>query len=145
MELLGAIGRLPVAELLRNSPVGYPLVSAVHIMGLGLLFGTVVALDLRLLGRFASVPMEQFIPPLRWLAGFGFGVAVTTGLLLFSTRPLAYAANPAFLVKLGMIGLAALNLLAMTARAWPARPAAFVSLFAWVGAVLAGRWIGFLQ
>jgi hypothetical protein len=106
---------------------------------------------------FRSHPLAHLGPPLRRVAALGLLLAAATGFLLFSTRPLAYAENPAFLAKLGLIGLGAANVLLLAGnRHWRAaldggpvhgsvRAAALVSLVVWVGAVIAGRWIGFLQ
>jgi hypothetical protein len=147
----------PVAEALRRSAILYPLVNAGHILGIGLLLGTIATLDLRLLGAFRAVPLAQIGPMLARVAGAGLVLTAVTGLLLFSTRPAAYAENPAFLAKLGLIGLGVANVallrgsggwraaLAGTAPSAGVRAAAAVSLASWVGAVLAGRWIGFLQ
>ena len=77
--------------------------------------------------------------------------------LLFSVRPLAYAANPAFLIKVLLVALGILNALALRLnRHWSqaraggpvhgsVRATALLSLFIWAAAVLAGRWIGLLQ
>lgn len=156
MEWLGALADWPVAAALRRSALLYPLVNGAHILSIGLLLGAIAALDLRMLGLFRAAPLSLFAPPLWRLAACGLGLAAATGFLLFSTRPLGYLANPAFLVKLGLIGLGLLNILALRFNAaWhlalhggvasaSLRLPALVSLLAWTGAVLAGRWIGFL-
>ena len=157
MEALAALGASPVAGFLRGSATAYLLVNAAHVLGVGLLIGAVVALDLRLLGAFAAHPLRHLGPPLRRVAGAGLALAAATGLLLFATRPLAYVENPAFLAKLALLGIALVNLallhaggrwrraLAEDAPDGAVRAAALVSLLAWPGALLAGRWIGFLQ
>lgn len=147
----------PAAAFLRGSVAAYALVNAAHIMGIGLLFGAIATLDLRLLGAFPGHPVAHLGPPLRRAAAGGLALAAGTGLLLFTTRPLAYAANPAFLAKLGLVAFGLLNVALLTrGRHWraalagaPVHPAvqgaALASLLAWAGAILAGRWIGFLQ
>lgn len=157
MELLQALAEWPVAAALRRSAIAYPLVNAAHIISLGLLLGAIATLDLRLLGLFRDHPVAVLGPPLWRVAACGLALAAVTGFLLFSTRPLAYAENPAFLAKLGLIGLGLLNLLVLRFNAhwrralgggavhWSVRAAALLSLVAWLGAVVAGRWIGFLQ
>lgn len=157
MEALAALGQWPGAALLRGSETAYLLVNATHILGIGILVGAVATLDLRLLGAFGRHPLAHLGPPLRVMAAGGLGLAVLTGALLFSTRPVAYAANPAFLVKLGLLGFALVNIVLVQAGPWwrdalaggvphpVLRAAALVSLLAWLGALLAGRWIGFLQ
>ena len=79
-----------------------------------------------------------------------------TGLGLFSVRPGEYAANPAFLAKLALIGLGLLNVLVVhLSPGWRAtvrgaeptmvlRVGAAISILIWGGAIIAGRWIGFL-
>lgn len=155
--MLEALAEWPVAVALRQSALAYPLVSAAHIASIGLLLGAIVTLDLRLLGVFRSHPVGHLAPPLVRVAAIGLVAAMATGLLLFTTRPVAYVQNPAFLAKLALVGLAIPNALALRLHPWwrlgdcqgeaPAlvRAAALLSLLAWVAAVVAGRWIGFLQ
>lgn len=155
--MLDAIAAWPVAAALRGSAVAYPIVSAIHIAAIGLLLGAIATLDLRLLGVFRSHPVAHLAPPLVRVAAAGLVGAVVSGALLFSTRPTAYAENPAFLVKLALVGVGILNVLILRLNPrWaevskggqvPAtvRAAALMSLLVWLGAVLAGRWIGFLQ
>lgn len=101
--------------------------------------------------------MSALGPPLSRMAAIGVVCAALTGLMLLSVRPIAYAENPAFLTKLTLVALAILN--ALVLRASPAwrraladggegvslKAQALLSLLLWMGAVLAGRWIGFLQ
>jgi hypothetical protein len=157
VEVLQALGEWPVAAALRQSGIAYPLVNAAHIISIGLLLGAITTLDLRLLGLFQAHPVGQLGPPLWRVAACGLALAAVTGFLLFSTRPVAYAENPAFLAKLGLVGLGLLNLLVLRCNPhWrlalggepvhgSVRIVALLSLLAWMGAVIAGRWIGFLQ
>ncbi|HYZ34127.1 MAG TPA: DUF2214 domain-containing protein [Crenalkalicoccus sp.] len=157
MDALQALSEWPVAAALRGSGIAYPLANAAHIASIGLLLGAIVALDLRLLGAFAPHPLAHLGPPLRRMATAGLVLAVATGLLLFTTRPVTYAQNPAFLAKLGFVGLGLLNAAALSrGAAWREavgggrihgrlRAAAAISLLIWPAAVVAGRWIGFLQ
>ncbi|HEV7268314.1 MAG TPA: DUF2214 domain-containing protein [Falsiroseomonas sp.] len=157
MELLQTLSDWQVAGLLRRSAILYPLVNAAHILGIALLFGAIATLDLRLLGAFRGHALGQLGPPLQRVAAAGLAVAAVTGALLFTTRPLAYAENPAFLLKLGLVALGVVNAAllhrgglwrrALAAGEAPAalKAAALLSLLAWIAAVLAGRWIGFLQ
>ncbi|HEY8611003.1 MAG TPA: DUF2214 domain-containing protein [Roseomonas sp.] len=157
MDLLAAFSGWSVAAALRRSAVLYPLVNAAHILGIGVLVGSIFTLDARVLGAFGRVPLSALGPPLVRMAGIGLAAAAATGFLLFSVRPAAYAANPAFLVKLGLIVLGLLNVLALhLGSGWrralaggdmaaPVRVAAALSLMVWTSAVLAGRWIGFTE
>ncbi|ARP83815.1 DUF2214 domain-containing protein [Bordetella genomosp. 8] len=147
---------LPPALFLRESAIGYLLVNAAHIVALGVLIGAVTALDLRLLRSRATLPLREAGPYLSHLAASGLAVAALTGLLLFSVKPDEYLGNRAFLIKLAVIAAGVLNALwvhagphwrsAQQGVAIPARLRvhAVASLALWLGAVVAGRWIGFL-
>lgn len=146
----------PVARLLITSSTTYLLVNAAHILSVGLLFGAILALDLRLIGFAQPLPLPLVAPYLSRLAGFGLALAMATGLCLFSVRPMGYATNPAFLWKLGLIGIGFANILAVhRGTGWAImldggqptaalRISAVLSIVIWIAAVVAGRWIGFL-
>ncbi|WP_198297676.1 DUF6644 family protein [Bordetella genomosp. 9] len=152
---LAWVAGLPPAVFLRDSGTAYLLVNALHIAALGVLLGAIMALDLRLL-RAGTLPLREFGPYLSHLAAWALAVAIVTGLLLFSVKPDEYVRNPAFLIKLVVVGLGIVNALWLHAGPhWrralagdPIPPAirlhAGASLVFWLGAVLAGRWIGFL-
>lgn len=158
MGALHALNDWSVAALLRESSILYPLVNAAHIGSIGLLLGAIVTLDLRILGAFRTCPLAVLAPPLVRVAGTGLLLAIATGVLLFSTRPVTYAENPAFLIKLPLIGLGLLNVIVLhRAPQWrralrgeavvgpAAKVGAAISLLVWAGVLVAGRWIGFLQ
>lgn len=156
-ELLQALAATPVAAYFRGSTAGYAALNAAHIFCFALVIGSIATLDLKLLGLFRTVPLGALARPLSRVAATGLLLAVATGFLLFSVRPLAYAANPAFLTKISLVALGVLNALALrfnrhwrvAAEGGPIRSSvrltAVLSLVIWAGAVLAGRWIGFLQ
>ena len=99
MDLLQALAESRLAVALRQPGMVYPLVNAAHIMSLGLVFGTIAVLDLRLLGLFGAYSVRELGPPLSLVSAFGVVLALVTGFLLFSVRPDAYARNAAFLVE----------------------------------------------
>ena len=47
---------LPLAAWLRRPTPAYPLVNAAHILGIGLILGAILPLDLRLMGVFRAAP-----------------------------------------------------------------------------------------
>lgn len=155
MELLAALGRWPGAVLLQQNGTLYLLVNASHILGIALLVGGILSLDLRLMGFFRLVPVAVVAPFLSRIAAGGLGLAILTGVWLFTVRPVEYAGNAAFLWKLGLLLLALVNVAAQHRSAGYARamagvisPAvrvrAFASAVLWLAVLLAGRWIGFL-
>jgi hypothetical protein len=150
--VLEAIEAWAGASWLRESPTAYLFTNAAHILGIGLLLGAILPLDLRLLGFFRRFPLEVLRPFLTRAAATGLALAASTGLWLFSVKPAEYWANEAFRWKLVLLALALANV-ALQHRAMssvrtglPAatRVSAGVSLSLWLGVLVAGRWIGFL-
>ena len=143
------------ADYLRASRYASPLVNAAHIMALATLFGSILALDLRLLGLFRTVPVAPLARTLPRISLVGLVLALATGLALFSLQPFDYLAHPVFPAKLALIAFGAANaVLLHRAAGWQrvfsngavpgrVRAAAALSLFAWSGAILAGRWLAF--
>lgn len=155
--VLTLIASWPGARWLQGSGTAYLFVNAAHILGLALLLGAIVPLDLRLAGWLRGGDgLALLARTLSRTAGLGLALALLTGLWLFSVRPVDYADNTAFVCKLGLLLLALLNLLwqhaapgwrAVLAGAQPTagvRWRAQLSLVLWLAVLLAGRWIGFL-
>lgn len=132
-EPLPAIAAPPPAAALRESGDPFAAVSAARVLGIGPILGAAPPMDLRLMRAFRSVPQAVVVPFLARPAGFGLGLAVLTGLLLWSVNPVDYAADPAFREA--------------RASAPPApsvRLTAAASAVVWRAVLAAGRWIGFL-
>ncbi|EJC73784.1 hypothetical protein Rleg10DRAFT_2248 [Rhizobium leguminosarum bv. trifolii WSM2012] len=156
IDILEWLSATTPAVALRRSGTLYMFVNAAHILAIGLLVGAILPLDLRLAGFFRKVPVDIVAPFLSRSAGVGLVLAIATGFCLFSVRAVEYAENPAFLAKLGLIAFGLLNLLTVhVGRGWKTliatgliqpslRFSAASSVAIWIGAVLAGRWIGFL-
>jgi hypothetical protein len=156
MSLLAWIGSWPGAVLLQNSGTAYLFVNAAHILGIGLILGAILPLDLRLVGLFRGAPLAVLGPFLARVAAVGVALAILTGLWLFTVEPGRYLGNVAFLAKLALLALALGNVLlqhrnrhyraALAGAPLHAsvRLLAAVSALAWLSALVAGRWIGFL-
>lgn len=146
----------PGAVLLQRSGTAYLLVNAAHILGVGLLVGAILPLDLRLLGFFRGVPLQVVGPFLSRAAATGLVLALATGLWLFTVKPADYLANEAFLWKLGLLAAALVNIAVQHrsgafARALKdgepgtgVRVVALCSAVLWLSVLVAGRWIGFV-
>ncbi len=155
-ELWAALSALPPAEFLQRSGTAYLLVNAAHIAALALLVGSIIALDLRLLGLFRSVSIAEIGPFLSRIAACGLGLAMLTGAWLFSVNAAAYATNTALQIKLCLVILGVVNALWLhRTDSWraavgrndnsaPLKIHAALSVVIWLSAVVAGRWIGFL-
>ena len=132
----------PFAQALRASRWIYPLVNAGHILGLALLIGAVVPMDLRLL-RGDPRPLGLLRP----YAIAGLCIALTCGALLFSVQASEYVTNDWFRWKLALLALALLNAALHLRIANLPRlrqgTAACVSLGLWASVLLCGRMIAY--
>jgi len=146
-----------LSQLLRSSVWLYPLVNTGHVVGIALLFGAIAPLDLRLIGCWKGTPLDQLARTLIPVAIVGLVLAVSTGLLLFATRPLDYVVEPLFGIKMALLSAAVLNAvllrrspqwrLVSVAAGAPLRPAwraaGILSIVLWLGVITAGRLIGY--
>jgi len=153
-----ALQNTALADALRQSLWAYPIVNAGHIVGLALLFGAIVPLDLRLLGAWREVPLALINRILLPVALTGLALALVTGPLVFSVRATEYAALPLLGIKLALIACALANaLLLRLTLAWRAwrdsaltgttprlQVAGGLSIMFWLAAIFAGRMIGYL-
>jgi hypothetical protein len=89
-----AVQDTALASALRQSFWAYPIVNAGHIVGLALLFGAIVPLDLRLLGVWREVPLALINHMLLPVTLTGLALVLVTGPLLFSVRATEYVAVP---------------------------------------------------
>lgn len=149
-EALGNLENLRIVAALRESWLAYPLVNALHIVGIALLFGAIVPLDLRLAGWRASAgSVDSLSRLLLPVAMFGFVLAVFAGLLLFATDARAYARSPMFQAKIVLIIVALLNTLWLRSIDWrhtattQAWVAGIASVLLWLGVILLGRLVGY--
>lgn len=157
-EWLVALEAMALAGALRSSVWAYPLVNAAHILGVTLLVGAIVPLDLRLLGAWRSVPLAPLWRVLTRTASVGLGLASIFGALLFITRATEYAASNLFLSKMVIVGVGAANALVLRlivpddlsclpspTRKLPRRLrlAGGISLAAWLSALTLGRLVGY--
>ncbi len=134
---------------LATHPIAYPALEVVHILGIALLLGNLVLLELRVWGLNAQLPLEPLGRATLLLAVGGFSLAGLSGLTLFATQPLDLLANRSFTWKMGLLMLLGLNAAAFHARgglarldAW-ARAQTALSLGLWLGVIICGRWIAY--
>lgn len=153
---LHALEMSALGAVMRDSPVLYPAVETLHIVGFSILVGAIVAFDLRVLGigrGVALVPLSRHLLPMAWA---GFALAAPMGVMLFATEATSIAQNPSFLFKMSLLALAGLNMAAFHLGAWrrvaawaddaapdTARAGAAVSIVLWIGVVAGGRLIAY--
>ncbi len=150
--LFAALEGTALAQLLRSSRWGYAALNATHIFGVALLIGSVVPLNLRLLGIWHAVSREAVVRVLAPVAATGLGLALLTGPLLFSVRAREYSGVEFLQLKLAFIAVGVLSALALCRThgfllrdAPRARLAghALLSTVCWLGALVCGRLIAF--
>ena len=148
-----------VAEWMRITNPAMQIAEATHVAAAVMVLGTVLIVDLRLLGladlHRPFTRIGRGILPLTWTA---FAIAVVTGSLMFTTSAVTYLGNAAFQLKVLALLAAGINMALFqlgTARSvaeWDsrapplaARVAGLASLLLWAAVVLLGRWIGFTK
>ncbi len=139
-----------LATALRASVWVYPLVNAAHVLGIALLVGASVPMDLRLAGLWRpALPLADVLALLRPVAATGLTLAAASGALLFTVQARDYAAMPLFGLKLALIGAALVNALAFGRRVLHLSPASrravgLLSLSLWLAILVAGRMLGYV-
>ena len=147
-----------LADGIRENEYLFPLIESVHVLSICLVVGSILAVDLRLLGvAYTGQPVSRVtkgILPLTWCA---FSVALASGSLLFISNATKYLVNGYFDTKILLIGAAGLNMAVfqlmgakdMSRWEWAAMPppaarlAGGLSILLWIAVVACGRWIGF--
>jgi hypothetical protein len=127
----------------------YPALEAVHVVGIALLLGNLVALELRVFGRASALPVEALAKLSLSIALAGFALAAASGSLMFATQPAELLANRVFLAKMGLLAFAGCNAAWFHARGSLrkldplARIQMLLSTAIWLAVVFCGRWIAY--
>ncbi len=150
----GALART-VGSFVTETPWMWPTCETLHFIGLSLLVGVVLLVDLRVLGVVKGVSFASLHRLLPW-AAVGFGVNVITGLLFFVGIPAQYTGNKSFYWKIGLVMLAGLNAVYFTVFEEPwklgrgedapmtAKFAAASAMILWVAVMYCGSMLPFL-
>jgi uncharacterized protein DUF6644 len=149
-----------VAEWMRSSLKAMPVVEAIHVMAVAAVFGTILIVDLRLLG-FPDTrrSVTKISHELLWLTWGGFFAAVVTGVLMFAVNATTYYGNTQFRLKMLALLLAGVNMAVFelvtrrSVASWDkdvptpasARFAGALSILIWVGVIVVARWVGFTK
>ncbi len=146
------IGRV-IADFINNSVWTWAANETFHLIGLTLLLGVMLVIDLKVLGIVPTLTYAALDRLLPW-AILGFGLNALTGMLFFLALPASYADNPAFGWKLVFLVAAGLNTLVFTFdEAWTregqlppvgSRILAGSALVLWVGVLYWGSVLPFV-
>lgn len=158
---LGALESSGLGRAMREWLWLYPTVEIVHIVGIGLLFGSIAVLDLRLLGvsrHLSARTLARHVLP--WSAA-SFLLIVPSGFLMFSAHASEFIQSPVFVIKMGLILAAGLNaalfhtITFRTVDVWDseemrklppppsARLAGALSLVLWIAVIACGRLLAY--
>lgn len=153
-----ALENTAVAIWVGESLWGYPVMLGMHVVGLAIVAGIFLMLDLRILGFNKGVSYASFLSLFR-LAWIGLAINALSGTALFTSQATTFISNTPFLLKIGSITTGVIcaviirNKLRINAAAWDGsdsvasgatRVVAVASLICWIGAIGAGRLIAYL-
>ncbi|MGU7771580.1 DUF6644 family protein [Burkholderia sp. MR1-5-21] len=156
--LLKLIEHTNLATIVRQGDWWFPLDECLHVLSIVTVFGSIIMMDLRLLGLAsrdsAVTKLSKEVLPYTWVA---FVCAVITGTIMFISRAHVYWHNTQFDYKFLFMFLAGVNMLAFHFGAFrrvadwdetvppppAARRAGGLSIALWITVIFFGRWIGF--
>ena len=139
-----------------NNAWVWPTGETLHFTGMTLLFGVMFLVNFRLLGMLRGVPfsaIHRFLP----LGILGFGVTMTSGVLMFNADFHRYVAVPTFFLKMFLIVVAGISVLYVTifddtwalgkgdGTALRHKIFAVTNTLLWLGAMYFGRMIPYLE
>ncbi len=134
---------------LGSHPWAYPALEVVHILGIALLIGNLVLLELRVFGNGANLPIKDLARLGLGIVAVGFCMAAASGLMMFATQPAELLANRAFTIKMLLLTCAACNAAWFHGRGsldrldTVAKLQMVVSMLLWVAVVVCGRFIAY--
>ena len=155
MGFLAWIEASALGDWVRMSTLGYPSMIALHALGMAVMVGLSLLLDLRLLGKFDGIPpaaLQRFLG----IAWVGFGINLISGSALFTAQATMYIVDPIFMSKMAFVfaGVATAAILQpqlATSGSWPngkapggTRAIAALSIVFWLIAITLGRLTAYL-
>lgn len=135
----------------------WPLLEIIHFIGLSLLLGSILIVDLRLAGFLRHIDLRSTHRLLPWAAA-GFAMNLISGTLFFFGDPARYSINIGFQIKMLLVLVAGLNVLVFAVKINPllvnwephgdttvfAKSVAWISLAVWTSVLLLGRLIPYI-
>ena len=155
LEICRWLEHSSASRAILESNLGFAALIITHVLGLGLFLGTVMLLDLRLLGRgIRTSTVSDFVEYLLPWTRTGFFLMAVSGVILFSTEAVKCYESAAFRAKMGLITLALVNVWVFHHRNYrergshsltplPWKFAGATSLLIWLGVLAAGRAVGY--
>jgi hypothetical protein len=151
----GWLTRASIHDWVQNNPNVWPAAETLHFLGLCLIFGILLVVNLRLMGFMRTIPYGAVHRLLPW-GMLGFAVNLVTGMMFFIATPEQYVTNYPFYWKIVFMMAAGANLLYITVvdRAWTQEPTYDTPIFdkaigasaivLWMGVIYWGRMLPFI-
>jgi len=136
-----------LAQAMKYSTWLYPTIETVHIWGVGVLFGSVVLMDLRVLGLGKALDYSALSRLGIAVSLLGFSLAVLTGSMLFITHAGDLIASRLFILKMCLIFLLITNAALLRMRGVinaATKAQAVISLVGWASVIGLGRWLAYV-
>ncbi len=142
------IERSPAGEFMRSSRVVFPIVESIHLIGMALFVGTLLLIDMGLLGiAMRRQPVQQVAASLAPFTWSGFALLLLTGPFMFSAQAAKWHDNPVFWIKMMLLILATVLQLSVKRRISSGKPAktiAAISLILWISTALSAKMMEFV-
>lgn len=142
-----ALEGLWLAQAMKHSAWLYPTVETMHIWGISMLFGSVVIMDLRVLGLGNKLNVSDLSRLGIAVAVIGFSLAVLTGSLMFVAQASELISSRLFILKMCMIFLLLANAVILRVRTIDngmSKIQALLSLAGWASVIGMGRWLAYV-
>ena len=142
-----------LSQEIRASTWQFAIIEMVHLLGLTVLLGALMVLNLRMFGfGIRRQPISQLARDLSAWVWAGLITILSSGILLFFGEPMKLYGNPSFHVKMLLLALAIMFQFTLFRRVTTHdekssglhKVAGVICLCLWFGVGLAGRAIGFL-
>jgi hypothetical protein len=145
-----------LSTTIREGALPYPILGGIHLLGIALFGGMLLATDLRLLGwAMQRRPVSDIVQQFQQWKRAGFVMVVASGMLLAWAEPQKLYRSPAFWIKMALFVLVGVHALVFRAGVYrnttkldkvvtpQAKLAAAISLILWAGLIISGRLIAF--
>ena len=158
---LGALEASGLGQAMRQWLWLYPSVETVHLIGIGLLFGSIAVMDQRLLGVSRNIPVRALARHVLPWSAASFLLILPSGLMMFSAHATEFIDSGVFVIKMLLIMAGGINaalfhtITFRTADVWDseemrklppppsARAAGAISLLVWISVIACGRLLAY--
>lgn len=144
-----------LAEWVRSSNEGYPSMIGLHAIGMAVMVGLSLVIDMRLVGFFRGIPVHA-MNRLFGVAWIGFGINFVSGSALFTAQATSYIVDWIFLSKMALVFIGAITAAILqpavaAAGSWPngripggSQAIAWIAIVIWIVAIILGRLTAYL-